>query len=699
MALKHRCEFTDLRGDGWFILIYDEEYGGTTSFEFAVGPTGFELTWEGDINDRSVAIIPSRVSIPMMLQNGNDTNLVDNLATGYEGRYFVEIYYRDPASPVLASAHLFWRGILLPDLTEFVDEFYPQEVQLTAVDDLANLKNIPFKFDPDATGYVKFKGIIANALNKLRPWTITADTHRYTAVDYLRVYYGLAGYGSPLTIAELNYNRYKDDTTNPPIYQDTYSVLEEVLSAIGARLYWHAGIDDDSGFIVDSVLAHQYDDDLLTGFSVNSGGTATATTVTRDAIALSSTNYKRAAGWMRGYLNPLQRVERKFEYGGSGPFAVDHLYDFVDSDNYLDGTSVTIFTAASQHYNAGTPVSLRFKFRVQSNGTDLLSIVRMRLTVKLNLGQYYARRAMNYEGYDDYFVGELSTSVLVATFSESPAEWSTNSAHRLEFITPPMHIGGSFNHTFEFGIDMPGLPAGLTSEDCAMSFESELVHWDNTDLSGTGVYLMFSFGDAAQEIRDVNIYPTDIYGLDGATVTFQAVNDEPSANEVLQLPDVGFSDKIGSKGGGITVEVGGDRTKPEDWHSLAATGTDYNLHNLITREWLLGQSRNIRKQRGTVHHIQAAPSGMPSFLHTYVVDTVKYALYTLTFRAATREWDVEMLELSRAGTITTPQNGLSGALPEVPGLPPIYTTSFTNAEVNDEVHNDNGEIFSMFING
>ena len=35
MALKHKCEFEDLNGDGWFILIYDEEYAGATLFECA----------------------------------------------------------------------------------------------------------------------------------------------------------------------------------------------------------------------------------------------------------------------------------------------------------------------------------------------------------------------------------------------------------------------------------------------------------------------------------------------------------------------------------------------------------------------------------------------------------------------------------------------------------------------------------------
>jgi hypothetical protein len=696
MALKHRCEFEDLNGDGWFILIYDEEYGGATSFEFSVGPTGFELTWEGDINNRSVPIIPSRVSIPMMVQNGNDEDLIDNLATGYEGRYFVEIYYRDTASPVLASAHLFWRGILLPDLTEFEDAYYPQEVMITAVDDLANLQNIPFKFDPDATGYGKLKGHIANALNKLRPWTITADTHRYTFADYLRVKYDATNYTSPILNAELNFNRFKDTTASPPEYASTYDVLHDILSAMGARIYWHAGIDDDSGFVVDSVPAHQYDDDLLTGYTVDSSATTSATTVTRDAITLNSTNYKKAAGWMRGYLNPLQRVERTFEYGGSGPFVVDHLYPYVDADNYLDGTDVTIFTAATIHYQEGTPVSLRFKVRAQNTDTTGLFAARLKVTVMLNMGQYYARRPLNYVGTTQYYAPSGSFAS-VAMFSEGAATWSTTSSHRIEFISPPIPVEQENDLTFEFGIDMPGLPADLTSEDCTMDFVSALVIGDGTELTSGSVYGIYQ--DGAQEVREVYIFPTDVYDIAGANVTFIAENDETSANEVLQLPDVGFADLIGNKGGGLTVEVGGTRIRPSDWHSLAATGTDYNLHNLTAREWLLGQSSNIRKQRGTIFDLQSDPSGLPSFLHTYVVDTVKYALYTMTFRAAMREWDVEMLELKRAGSITTPTNGLTGALPEVPGLPPIYTTTFTNAEVNDEVHNDNGEILSMFLNG
>jgi hypothetical protein len=696
MGLKHQARFTDINGDSWFVLIYDEDYGGATIFEFVLGPTGFELTWEGDVNDRSVAIIPSRCSIPMMVQNGNDETLIDNLATGYEGRYFVEIYYEDPASPVLAAAHLFWRGILLADLTEFEDAYYPQEVQLTAVDDLANLKNVPYSFSPEATGYGKLRGHIANALNKLRPWTITADTHRYTFADYLRVKYDATNYTSPILNGELNYNRFKDNESNPPKYTSTYDVLHDILSGMGARIYWHAGVDDDSGFIVDSVPAHEHDNDLLTGYTVNSSGTATATTVTRENIDLPSTDYQRAAGWMRGYLNPLQRVERQFEYGGAGPFVVDHLYEYVDADNYLDGTDVTIFTAATIHYQEGTPLSLRFKLRAQNTSTSGLYVARLKVTVKLNLGQYYARRAATHIGSTQYYVPS-GNYVALATYSEGSASWSTTSSHRLEFISPAVVVEQDNDLTFDFGIDMPGLPADLTSEDCIMDFVSVLVAADGSEITAGLVHDIYQ--DGMQEVREVYIFPTNVYDIDGAQVTFIAENDEASANEVLELPDVGFSDLIGNKGGGLTVEVGGTRMQPSAFHSLAATGTDLSLHSLTAREWLLGQSRNIRKQRGTVYDIGDAPTFLPSFLHTYEVSTVKYALYTMTFRAALREWDVEMLELARAGSVTVPPNGFSGALPEVPGLPPVYTTGFNNAEVNDENHNDSGDVFAMFITG
>lgn len=692
MALKHYAGFNDLNGDKWWVNIYDEEYGGGTTFEFQLGEAGFELTWEGDINDRSVAIVPSRLSIPMMLQNNNDADLVDDLATGYEGQFFVEVKYGG-AGPTLGD--LYWRGILLADLTEFEDAYFPQEVQLTAVDDLANLQNIPYSFDPEATGYGKLKGHIANALNKLRPWVITTDTHRYTFADYVQARYDATNYTSGILNAELNFNRFKDSEANPPEYTSAYDVLNGVLSSMGARLYWHPSVNGsvDSGFVVDSLHAHQYDDDLLTGYTVDSGGTASATTLTREVFTLPSTEMKKAAGWMRGYRNPLQRVERTFEYGGSGPFVVDHLYDVTDSLGYLDALDVPIFTGATIHYQEGTPVSLRFKFRAQNTAYVTIEAARLRVSVRLKLGQYYAKRNQTYVGTTQYYVPSGIGSN-VAVFSDGVPSWTTTASDRLFFVTPPFAIGEDGDYTFDFGIDMPGLPGDLTSEDCEIDFFSSVLLSDGTSAQPAGIY-----EDTPHEVREVRIFPTDVYDIDGANVTFQATNDNTTSNEVLELPDVGFADLINGKGGGLTVEVGGTRTQPSVWRTLAATGTTGNLHVIMAREWLLGQSSNIRTHRGTVYDLASSPSELPSMLHTYTLDSVDYALHTLTFRANMREWEMELVELKRAGSVTTPAIGFDGALPEVPGLPPIYTTNFNQQDVANEENHDATEAFAMFING
>ena len=694
MALKHYAAFQDYNGGTWWINIYDEEYGGATTFEFNVGESGFELTWEGDINNRSVAIVPSRLTIPVLLQNANDEDLVDDLATGYEGQFFVEVRYGG-ASPLLGD--LYWRGIVLADLTEFEDAYYPQEVALTAVDDLANLQNIPYSFSPEATGYGKLKGHIANALNKLRPWTITADTHRYTFADYVQVRYDATNYTSGLLNAELNFNRFKNSQANPPEFTSAYDVLNNILSSMGARLYWHASVNGsvDSGFIVDSLHAHQYDDDLLTGYTVNSSGTTASTTIAREVFNLPSDDFKKASGWMRGFRNPLQRVERTFQYGGSGPFVVDHLYAFTDSNGYLDGTDVTIFTGATIHYQEGTPVSLRFKLRASHEAiVSAVLATKLLVEVKLNLGQYYARRTVTHTGSTGYYPPSGVFSA-VATVVENAAEWTTNSSHVLQFVSPAIVIEDDGDVTFDFGIDMPPLPADLTSEDCVMSFTAYVYNANGSTGQPTGLY----DGDGVQEVRDVRIYPTNVYDIDGANVTFQATNDDTTSNEVLDLPDVGFADLINGKGGGLTVEVGGTRTQPSIWRTLAATGTTGNLHSIIAREWLLGQSSNIRTQRGTLFDLATSPTELPSLLHTYTLDTIDYALHTLTLRANAREWDVELVELKRAGTVTTPAIGFDGALPEVPGIPPIYTTNFNQGEVANEENHDETTALSMFING
>ena len=125
------------------------------------------------------------------------------------------------------------------------------------------------------------------------------------------------------------------------------------------------------------------------------------------------------------------------------------------------------------------------------------------IVFKFNMGQYYAKRFVTYVGTTGYWVpsGQL---ISVASFTESVASWTTTSSDRLSFITPPFAIGEDGDHTFEFGIDMPGLPADLTSEDCVMDFVSAVVIADGSSTTPGTIY-----ADSPQEVRNVQVFPTN----------------------------------------------------------------------------------------------------------------------------------------------------------------------------------------------
>jgi hypothetical protein len=134
MAIRYYSQFTDQQGTLFTLNIYDDQYSGTSPFEFTVGSDGFRLDYE--IEDKFAPICPSTVTVPMLLRNNNDAALLTNLVNSDEGRYVLEIR---SGGTTYANGHIFWRGIVLPEFIEVVDEAYPQLVELKAMDDLSNL--------------------------------------------------------------------------------------------------------------------------------------------------------------------------------------------------------------------------------------------------------------------------------------------------------------------------------------------------------------------------------------------------------------------------------------------------------------------------------------------------------------------------------------------------------------------------------
>jgi hypothetical protein len=691
MAVKYYSDFNDDDGRAWHIVIHDTTYGGTSPLEFTTGVDGFKLIYEGNDTDRSQSILPSTLEFTYFIQNSNDDQLLADIAGSAEGRYQIEVYY---GGATYAAGHLYWRGVLLADIAEYSDEYYPQEFRLIAIDDLAGLRNDDF--DTGNSGYAYLKTLVSNCLNRMRSWDITSDTHRATILNWYETQDWNSTYRSAWEYCQLNYANFENTDTFPSTFLTTYEVLEGILSGFAARIYWRASIDPsiDSEFVIDGLNGQQYDTDSFAGITVSNTATSASTTLARQEINLDSTGIKRLAGFRKGWLNPLLKVSRRFQYPSS-PFIVDYEYSGVpNSFNFHDGSyDATLHPAPTVEYGEGSLISLRFtaSFNHEEGSTSIQAFDavskragRFKIQAKLRFGQYYAQRALQIQGTTGVYVTDGGAFCQVVTFTENASNWSTSSSATIDWYTPPLVWTDDESLSFQMGIDLTPLPADLTSEDCTVAWTITPV--DDDGLTATYIAAIGDLFDntSPPSILNATIYPTDIFEIGGNEITFKAENANTDAREILDLPNIYFSDLLGTRGGGLSVIANGTRTQPSEWQSDSNLAADINLHNLVAKEYLQGQSRNIKKLSGEVRDSRTSSTAGISLIDTIVHDGDYYSIHGLEFTAARGIYRIDCLQLENSGTVTNPTESFSGHFNNeiiVSGRPPV--TPITEVIVGD----------------
>lgn len=661
MAVKHHSSFKDFNGTNWHLAVHDTTYGGTNPTEFYTSD-GFHLEYDGETDSRTQLIIPSTVSFTLQALNNNDLALVDAITSAKEGRFFLEIYAYG-SSYADASAVLFWRGIILPDFYEIEDEYFPQSITITAMDDLAGLKDIEYREDPESTGYSKIKGQLSLALNKLRTWTITSDTNRCFLIKHLE--HGTA-LGAGLEFwedAEANFNVYKDATTSPPTFVSAYQALESALAATGCRIYWHPSLTDavDSMFVVDSLHAHYEEQTEAEGYLMNSGATLTSHTFTRETINLNSTGFVRAAGWKRSYINALQEVRQSFSFDAQ-PFVEDWHYPHIYVTNQ---TVVQLTLPPTLIYGEGDRMSIRFTAKLNWEGDATLTgsntATRWVVRVKMKIGQYYINRPLVEQPDLSVVVPDEGTAIVYNATYGTPS-WSILDSSRALFISPVaiMNAGGSFD--LPFALDCPPFPANLGNDDA--EFSISIVAYTNT---GTVASYGNQFdGDSyVREVHDYTVFPTDLIDIEGNTVIFKAQNAAGAAREIAELPTPLYTTKVGNKGGGLWVDTGTGRAQATEWHSLFEAG-DLPLPSLITKHYLQGQADNLKKMFGMVYDIRTSPTFAPGFLHTFTNEGIEYALHNWKWSPNEGIHDYTLIELRKFTGLTIPDAAFEDEIPTPP---------------------------------
>ena len=644
MALRFEAEATSLVGIQWRLRIYDSAYGGATVIPFKVGGDIFELAYDGADDDRVQYIIPSQLTFTYIIEGAAQEELIDNLKTAKEGRYLLEVEYLD------TTYQPYWRGVLFADQVEVADEYWPQQVRLTASDDLKALDSIPYKVSDTVpyTGLSSLGSHLINCINKVRWISLNTGT-RTTFEDFFRSSQQATPVVTAATaIAIEHHGLYTISDNGNAEYPSTYEVLAEVLSLMGLRLFQVNG-----AFMTQSIFACEADVANAKLTPISSTAVGSTSTVARTTFSPGA-NYVKERGWTHGYLHPLSEVNRKYNFTGVIYYGYKQIYN--SGADLLTGSTETLSTFADNAFQQNDIASLRFRLRLAWAGNGALSgdnrLVRHKIILTWKMGQYYLARtavinSSNLTEYPVPGVGQPTASVV--NYEYNAPSWSTSSANRVEFLTPPLNMLASGSWEGEFGIEGPPFAADLSNNTSTVAFDMVAVlSTGSTSTAYDSQFTSVSNVWQRQQVLFVQLLPGDTTSIEGQTATYRVINDDDNGRAVLELPETRIGDKLAENQNHLLKALDGSAAyvPTETWYT-DDDATTRTIHRLHCYEMLSGQNRTVPTQFGTLHERPATTVPGIRMHHLFVDDAQYYGIFHFTYSAYMNTYDIAVWKLDR----------------------------------------------------
>ena len=232
MAVRFYADFQNDVGIQYRINIYDNSHN-TAATEVVCGVPGFNLSYEGNNQDQYQPILPSKIDFTLYNEGGDfDTWLNTTVPSAPEAQFPIEVL-TDPGE--VAEA-VFWRGILLPEQMQQADEPSPSAVNLTAADDINQLKETTID-DLDTSVYIL--DYVYEALKLVRS---------YGLYDSDEVFIRYAndmkptGYTGSNWLADGGIYPPSIAGTQPTEYYNAFEVLRSLAITYNARVFQAEGV-------------------------------------------------------------------------------------------------------------------------------------------------------------------------------------------------------------------------------------------------------------------------------------------------------------------------------------------------------------------------------------------------------------------------------------------------------------------------
>lgn len=598
-------EFKDDDSEVWRVSIYDTNptWNAANAVSFSLGGEGFILKYTGNNEQQYQAIIGSSVELTMFEQVSGHTQTLDLLYSQPEGRLLLEIY-RDPDG----DNTIYWRGVILAEQVERADEPFPTAVRLTASDDLANLKDVPFNVnlgDVGATGLNVVNQAIRclGAMRSYQLWDSSEPIFRYLNDTEL---YDADDDTNPLReiIATTPVKVLNDGTTEA---HNCFDILSGLATCFNARVFQSQGVFwfwpinvhqrvSDAEAVGTAIKQYDKDGDAVTW------AVADILDFNSQYKQTSGTDFKKLAGHVFTHLPPVLSVQRTRRFDGN-------MYVVRGNDDTVitSGQNVTL-ADTDRTYEVGTKfrISGTVEFQVSPDASFQFGLPESRVHIEVEImlnvdGQYY-----------------------------QPEQWTTTSSDRYVIDVAAFDRSNGCNITTSYSFITDQLPSEEVGLDC-----TAVVKFFNEEAPAVDVTSSYTSDDF---FLDIGVEVVDDNGGNADLLTYRATHTSDNTLEIDQ-GEVLFGDNIAFSAQGKLYAFDGSLNRVEnEWKSSQSAGP-LPVHRLGVNEALARQKFATKIHRGTITNVV-------EMWHTIIEDSEYYVPFQLSISMNRRETTVERYKIA-----------------------------------------------------
>ena len=608
MAVRFYADFQNDVGIQYRINIYDNSFS-LAATEVTAATPGFTLSYEGNNQEQYQPILPSKIDFTIYNEGGDfETWLNTTVPAAPEAQFPIEIL----TDPGAVAEAVFWRGVLLPEQTQQMDEPTPSAVNLTAADDINQLKETTVDDFATSTQIIDY---IYEALKLVRSYDLydsdevfiryanDIEPTGYTAGDWIGdgVMYlpSIAG-------------------TQPTEYYNAFEVLRSLAITYNARVFQAEGVwhfmplnkfqqaADSVSFVTD---LNQID---------ASGSAVTWSIIDRvtwqsNMLITDGTGFDKMAGNTIEYSRPIKRVTRERVTRGN---------EFLFQSN----TGYTTLSATANDIELSDDDRLYYEESTHLITLDHNIDIAPVSSAPIDAGNFFTVRADFTIKFGDQYYTDTG--------------WS-GSAGTKSVVLGQYYKFYGFESISEVSVQVPELVDDEVGLDVTLNVVVVGIGGsDQTSSLGTHNVLFI-----------LRVYPGDGTQGTGDNVTF--ASETTLGNQVtLEQKDVVTGNA------GVDYAIGGTAIPTysgafsfgavdmDSWESSLTTGP-YTIHRLGVREIMENTQLPHRIRQGGFY-LQAMSMMWP--YHLITDDSDNCVIHQLTYQANDSEVTVERYQLNKVTT-------------------------------------------------